>query len=171
MIRKFILVSALSLAAIFSVQAQRIAVVDVNDVLAEMPAYQQAQGELDRIAATWRQEIAQEYDKIKSMYNKYQAEQVLLSDDARVQREEEIMQKEKIVREIQKEKFGPEGSLFKKRQELVQPIQDKVYGAIESYAGDRGYDFIFDKGGSAGLLFATDEYDKTDDIKKRLGIN
>jgi outer membrane protein len=171
MIRKFILVSALALAGIFSIHAQRIAVVDVNDVLAEMPAYQEAQGQLDKLAAQWRQEIAQEYDKIKSMYNKYQAEQVLLSEDARMQREEEIMEKEKIVREIQKEKFGPEGSLFKRRQELVQPIQDKVYGAIESYAGDRGYDFIFDKGGSAGLLFATDEYDKTDDIKKRLGIN
>mgnify|MGYP000037101309 CR=1 FL=1 len=96
--------------------------------------------------------------------------QVLLSEDARLQREEEIMEKERIVREIQKEKFGPEGELFRRRLELDQPIQDKVYGAIESYAGDRGYDFIFDKGGASGLLFATDEYDKTADIKKRLGI-
>lgn len=170
MFRKILLASTIALLSILSIQAQRIAVVDVNDVLADMPAYQEAQEQLDRIAAQWRQEIAQEYDKIKSMYNKYQAEQVLLSDDARIQREEEIMEKERIVREIQKEKFGPEGELFRKRQELVQPIQDKVYGAIEAYAGDRGYDFIFDKGGASGLLFATDEYDKTEDIKKRLGI-
>lgn len=170
MFRKILFASTFALLGFFSVQAQRIAVVDVNDVLADMPAYQEAQQQLDRIAAQWRQEIAQEYDKIKSMYNKYQAEQVLLSEDARIKREEEIMEKERIVREIQKEKFGPEGELFRKRQELVQPIQDKVYGAIESYAGDRGYDFIFDKGGASGLLFATDEYDKTADIKKRLGI-
>ncbi len=170
MFRKILLASTFALLGFFSMYAQRIAVVDVNDVLADMPAYQEAQEQLDRIAAQWRQEIAQEYDKIKSMYNKYQAEQVLLSEDARIKREEEIMDKERIVREIQKEKFGPEGELFRKRQELVQPIQDKVYGAIESYAGDRGYDFIFDKGGASGLLFATDEYDKTADIKKRLGI-
>lgn len=169
--KRFILASTFALAALFSLNAQRIAVVDVNDVLQNMSSYQEAQAQLDQQAAEWRQEIAQEYDKIKAMYNKYQAEQVLLSEDARVQREEEIMDKERIVREIQKEKFGPEGALFKRRMELVQPIQDKVYGAIESYAEDRGYDFIFDKGGSTGLLFSTGEYDKTDDIKKRLGVD
>ena len=151
-----------------SVQAQRIAYVDVNQILESIQEYQQAQQELDRIASTWRQEIAQEYDKIKGLYNRYQAEQVLLSDEARRQKEDEIMQMEQKVRDLQKQKFGPEGELFQKRKDLVQPIQDRVYTAIEDYANDRGYDFIFDKGGSAGIIFSNPRYDVTEDILNRL---
>lgn len=170
MIRK--LIAALTLFAMISVTttAQRIAIVDINEVLGSFSDYQAAEKEIDRVASEWRQEIAQEYDQIKAMYNKYQAEQVLLNEDQKAQREEEIMAAESSVRETQKKRFGPEGDLFNKRQELVSPIQDKVYSAIEDFAADRGYDLIFDKGGAAGLLFVTDEYDKTEDVKKRLGI-
>ena len=160
----------LSLLALFAfnANAQRIAYVNVGDILESIDEYQAAQAELDKVANQWRSEIAQEYDKIKGMYNRYQAEQVLLSDDTRKQREEEIMNKEKEVRDMQKERFGPEGSLFKKRQDLVRPIQDRVYSAIEEYANERGYDFIFDKAGGAGIIFSNPEYDKTEDIKKKL---
>lgn len=147
-----------------ALNAQRIAIVDITRVLEEMPDYQAAQQELDNIAATWRQEIAKEYDQIKAMYNKYQAEQVLLTEDARRKKEEEIMEREKQVRDMQREKFGPEGALFRKRQDLVQPIQERVYGAIKTYAEDRGFDFIFDKGGTSGLIFSNAEFDKTEDI-------
>jgi outer membrane protein len=160
----FFFAAFLSLAA----DAQRIAYVDVNKVLESIKEYQNAQSELDNIANRWRQEIAQEYDKIKGMYNRYQAEQVLLSDDARRTREDEIMEKEKEVRELQRVKFGPEGELFKRRQDLVRPIQDKVYAAIEEYANERGYDFIFDKSGSSGIIFYSPQYDKTEDILKKL---
>ncbi len=166
--RKLALACLLTTAFAFSVQAQRIACVDVNKVLENIQEYKAAQTDLDNLATKWRQEIAQEYDVIKGMYNKYQAEQVLLSDEARRQREEEIMNKEKEVRDLQKEKFGPEGALFKKRQELVRPIQDKVYAAIEAYAQERSFDFIFDKGGSAGLIFSSPAQDKTSDILDRL---
>ena len=152
----------------FTVSAQRIAYVKVNEILESIQEYKTAQTELDRVAKQWRQEIAQEYDVIKGMYNRYQAEQVLMSEEARSQKEEEIMNKEKQVRELQKNKFGPEGELFKRRQGLVRPIQDKVYSAIEEYAQERGYDFIFDKSGSAGMIFTNPEYDKTADILKRL---
>ena len=152
----------------FTASAQRIAYVQVNDILESIQEYKTAQTELDRLAKQWRQEIAQEYDVIKGMYNRYQAEQVLMSEEARAQKEEEIMNKEKQVRELQKNKFGPEGELFKRRQSLVRPIQDKVYAAIEEYAQERGYDFIFDKSGSAGMIFTNPEYDKTEDILKRL---
>ncbi len=148
--------------------AQRIAYVDVKVILESIDEYQKAQDELDRIAAGWRQEIAQEYDKIKGQYNRYQAEQVLLSDDARRKKEEEIMDMEKRVREMQKDKFGPEGALFEKRKQLVQPIQDRIYAAIQEYANDKGYDFIFDKGGNAGMIFASPSYDKTKEVLDRL---
>lgn len=152
----------------FAQKTANVAIVDINKVLESVEDYKQAQDQLDKQAADWRQDIAQEYDKIKGLYNKYQAEQVLLSDEARKAKEEEIMDREKIVRELQRRRFGPEGELFKKRQELVQPIQDKVYGIIEDYAAERGYDLIFDKGGSAGLIFSNSEFEITDDIIKRL---
>jgi len=151
-----------------SATAQRIAYVDVNKILESIDEYQEAQRELDQLAATWRQEIAQEYDKIKSMYNRYQAEQVLLSDEARRQREDEIMVQEKEVRELQKARFGPEGALFDRRQDLVRPIQERVYQAIEEYANERGYDFIFDRSGAAGMIFSNPQYDKTEDILRAL---
>ncbi|MFM8486973.1 MAG: OmpH family outer membrane protein [Bacteroidota bacterium] len=164
-IRKIASTLLLSLAMISFASAQRIAVVDVTAVLESLPEYQKAQEQLDKIATAWRQEIAQEQDKIKGMYSKYQAEQVLLSEEMKKQREEEILKKEKDVRELQRQKFGPEGALFKKREELVKPVQDKVYGAIERFAADKGFEFIFDKGSASGLLFSDSKNDKTDDIK------
>jgi outer membrane protein len=148
--------------------AQQVAVVDVSKVLENVPDYRQAQRELDNIAAGWQQEISAEYDKIRSMYNRYQSEQVLLSDEQRSEREDEIMEKEKEVRELQRARFGPEGELFRKRQELVAPIQDRVYSAIEEYANSRGFDIIFDKSSEAGLIFVGDRFDKTEDIIRRI---
>ena len=168
--RKFGIFIALSFLMSFGLQAQKIAVVDISALLESSEDYMNAQRQLDKISADWRQEISIQLDEIKSLYNKYQAEQVLLSDDIRKEREKEIMDKEATVREIQKRRFGPEGDLFKKRQDLVSPIQDKVFAAIEDFANSRGFDIIFDKGGAAGLLYANSEYDKTDDIKKKLGI-
>lgn len=152
-----------------STQAQRVAVVDVNDLLTSLPEYRDAQAQLDEIAAKWKQEIAVEMDKVKSMYNKYQAEQILLSDEKRKQREDEIVEKESSVMELQRLRFGPEGDLFKKRQELVKPLQDLVFSAIETFAQDRGFDIILDKSSGGGLIFLNDEFDKTEDVRKRIG--
>ena len=164
MTKTLILSLLFSVASVFTIHAQRFAYVDLNEIMESSKEYQNAQAELDRLAKQWRQEIAQEYDKIKGMYNKYQAEQVLMSEEQKKQREEEIMEKERQVRELQKSKFGPEGALFQKRQELVAPIQEQVFEVIEEYADSRGYDFILDKGGAAGILFASPEYDKTEDV-------
>jgi len=148
--------------------AQKIAVVDITAILESMPDYQKAQAQLDQSATQWRQEIAIEQDKVKALYSKFQAEQVLLSEEMKKQREDEITNKEKEVREMQRQKFGAEGALFKKREELVKPIQDKVYSTIKQYAENRGLDFIFDKGSSSGMIFADPKNDKTDDIKSIL---
>lgn len=164
MMKKIFLSAATMLFLTLSMSAQKIAVIDVNQVLNALPEYKKAQDDLDKVAQKWRGEIAQQQDVIKGMYNKYQAEQVLLSDDARKKREEEIMNKEKEAREAQRAKFGPEGDLFKKRQELVKPIQDKVYSAIEKFANEKGYDLVLDKSSSAGLIFANATYDKTQQI-------
>jgi len=166
------IVSTLLLIGMVSVSsfAQKIAIVDVYNILENLPDYAKAQGEIDQITAEWRQEIAQEEDKIKSMYNKYQSEQVLLSNEVKLEREDEIIAKEKEVRELNRRRFGSDGDLFRRRQELISPIQDQVFTAIDEYAKLKGYDIIFDKSGSAGLLYTNEEYDKTEAIKKELGI-
>jgi len=168
--RRILFMFALVMLTSVSMMAQKIASIDVNAILESMPEYQTAQKQLDNQAAKWRQDIAKEYDKIKGMYNKYQAESVMMTDDMRKQKEDEIMAQEKQVRDMQKSKFGPDGALFEKRQELVAPIQEQVYTAIEEYASDKGLDYIFDSGSATGIIFANPRYDKTDDIKKKLGI-
>ena len=168
MIKKTVFALSFLFLAALSVQAQKIASVDINRILESQQEYISAQSQLDELASKWKREIEVEYDKIKGLYNRYQAEQVLLSEEVGRQKEEEIMAKEKQVRAMQKEKFGPEGALFKKRQQLVQPIQDRVYKAIEDYAETKGIDFIFDRSSSSGIIFANDQYDKTDDIISEL---
>lgn len=168
MMKKFVSTAVIALLFTTFALAQRIAYVDVNAVLESIPEYQKAQEQLDKIATQWRQEIAQQQDVIKGLYSKYQAEQVMLSEEMKKQREDEILNKEKEVRELQRRKFGPEGDLFKKREELVKPIQEKVYTAIERYATDRGFEYIFEKGSASGMLFADKKFDKTEDIKSML---
>ncbi len=171
MFRKYVSTALMVLTLAGAGFAQRIAYVDINAILESIPEYQRAQEQLDNLATQWRQEIAQEQDIIKGLYSKYQAEQVLLSDEQKRQREEEIVNKEKEVRELQRRRFGPEGELFKKREELVRPIQERVYNAIEKYAIDRGFEYIFEKGSASGMLYADKKYDKTEDIKAMLKRN
>jgi outer membrane protein len=171
MMKKFVSTALFALLISTFALAQRIAYVDVTAVLESIPDYQKAQEQLDRVATQWRQEIAQEQDVIKGLYSKYQAEQVMLSEEMKRQREEEILNKEKQVRELQRVKFGPEGDLFKKREELVKPIQDKVYAAISKFAEDKGFEYIFEKGSASGMLYADNKYDKTEDIKTMLKRN
>ena len=162
--KRILLAAAAALVLTFSANAQKIAIVDINQVLNSLADYKKAQEDLDKIAQKWRGDIAQQQDVIKGLYNRYQAEQVLLNETQRKQREEEIMNKEKEVREAPRVKFGSDGELFKRRQELVKPIQDKVYAAIERFATDKGYDIILDKSSSAGLIFANPTYDKTSSV-------
>ncbi|MFK7947177.1 MAG: OmpH family outer membrane protein, partial [Saprospiraceae bacterium] len=147
-----------------TMEAQRFCYVDVEKILESVEDYKTAQSKLDQFASKWNREVAQKYKEIEQLYNKYQADKVLLSDNAQKQREDEIIQKEQEARDFQKAKFGPEGELFKKRQELVKPIQDKVYAAIEAYAQKRGFDFIFDRSSDASMLYANPELDKTQDL-------
>jgi outer membrane protein len=158
-----LLVFALLLASV-TMEAQRFCYVDIEKILTSVEDYAAAQKKLDQFASKWNQEIAQKYQEIEQLYGKYQADKVLLSDKAQEQREDEIIQKETEARDFQKAQFGPEGELFKKRQELVKPIQDKIYVAIEAYAQKRGFDFIFDRSSDASMLYANPELDKTQDL-------
>jgi outer membrane protein len=154
----------------FGINAQTIAVVDINVLLENLEDYKNAQKELDKISEQYRQKVIIEQDKVKAMYNEYEAESVLMTEEMKKSKEDQIVAKEKEIREMQRGYFGPEGELFQKRRELVQPIENKVFAAITEYTQERGIDLVFDKNSSQGLIFVAEKYNKTEDIKKKLGI-
>lgn len=164
---KHILLLAVFALAATQVNAQKVVYMDMTKVLESLPEYEQAQKQLEQVAETWRQEIADEYQRIEKLYSDYQANEVLMSDEMRKQKQEEIIAKEKEVRDMQKAKFGPEGALFEKRQELVQPIQERVYDVVSDYAKDTRTDFILDQG-STNVIYANPDLDKTQEIIDRL---
>ena len=125
---------------------------------------------LNEIAEAWQKEVDGKYEGIDKMYKEYQAEKILLTPDQQKQREDEIINKEKDAKKFQQDKFGYEGELFKKRQELVKPIQDKVFETIQKIAKDDALDFIFDKSSDMTMLFSNAKYDKSDNVLTILGV-
>lgn len=151
--------------------AQKMGYVDTDYILGKIPEYKAAQAEIDKTSADWQKEIEVKYGEIDKLYKIYQAESVLLTDDMRKKRENEIINKEKEVKELQKSRFGVDGELFKKRMELVKPIQDKVYNAVKQVAEKSGLAFIFDKAGQVALLYSNSKYDKSEDVLTFMGYN
>ena len=163
----FILCLGLGLGAL---QAQRYAVIDTKYILGKLPEYQKAQKTLDDFSNLWQAEIDQKSTQLEKLRSDYEAEQVMLSDDLKKKREDQIFNTEKELRELQRKRFGFEGDLFKKRQELVKPIQDKVYDAIQKLAVSKLYDFILDKSEGITVIFADPKLDKSDDVLRALGV-
>src|SRR5436190_7241117 len=149
--------------------AQKYAYVNTEYILENIPTYKAAMQQLDNVSITWQKEIEDRYAIIDKLYKAYQAEQVLLTEEMKKRRQDEINTKEKDVKELQKQRFGYEGDLFKKKQELVKPIQDKVYNAVKKLATDQSYAVIFDRSSDLIMLFANPKYDKSDDILLALG--
>jgi outer membrane protein len=150
--------------------AQRYAVIDSKYILDKLPDYKDAQQKLDQFSKMWQQEIDQKSADLDKMYKDYDAEKVMLSDELRKKREDEIYNNEKEVRDLQRKRFGYQGDLFKKREELIKPIQDKVYNAIQKLAVAKLYDFILDKSEGITVIFADPKLDKSDDVLKELGV-
>ncbi len=150
--------------------AQRYAVIDSKYILDKLPEYKEAQQKLDQFSKMWQQEIDQKSADLDQMYKNYDAEQVMLSDELKKKREDELYNKEKEVRDLQRKRFGFEGDLFKKREELVKPIQDKVYNAIQKLAAAKLYDFILDKSEGITVIFADPKLEKSEDVLRELGI-
>lgn len=168
--KKILIALILLMGTLFQAEAQRYAIVDTRYILDKMPEYAAAQKQLDDISKVWQQEIDMKRQVLDKMYRDFEAEQVMLTDELKKKREDELFLREKEVRELQQQRFGFEGDLFKKRQELVKPIQDKVYNAIQKLAVERSYDFILDKSEGITVIFADPKLDKSEDILKTLGI-
>jgi outer membrane protein len=149
---------------------ERYAVVDTKYILDKMPEYKDAQKKLDQTSMQWQKEIDTKQAMLDKMYKDFEAEQIMLSDTLKKKREDQLFNMEKEVRDLQRKRFGYEGDLFKLRQELVKPIQDKVYNAIQQLAVNRMYELIFDKSEGITVIFADPKLDKSDDVLKALGI-
>ena len=157
-------------ASFFALQlhAQRYAVIDTRYILNKLPEYEEAQKKLDAFSAQWQKEIDEKQVVLDQLYRNFEAERVMLSDELLKKREDDLFNKEKELRDLQKKRFGFEGDLFKKRQELVKPIQDKVYNAVQKIAVVRQYDLVLDKSEGITIIFADPKFDRSDDVLKEL---
>ncbi len=163
------LTALLWMAAVPQVHAQKSAFVDTRYILNNIPEYADAQDVLNQLSAKWEKQIAALHKEVSEMYKKYQAESVLLPADVKKKREDAIVAKDNEVKALQKKYFGPGGELFKKREELIKPIQEKVYNAIETVATTENIAFVFDKAGSPTLLYGNPKYDISDAVLDELG--
>ena len=170
MIKKLMLSALFVAAFLFNSHAQRYAVIDSKYILEKLPEYNAAQLKLDQFSAQWQQEIDKKSSDLDKMYKDYDAEQVMLSDELKKKREDELFNKEKELKDLQKKRYGYEGDIFKKRQELIKPIQDKVYNAVQRLAVAKLYDFILDKSEGITVIFADPKLDRSDDVLKELGV-
>ncbi|MGB4845541.1 MAG: OmpH family outer membrane protein [Ferruginibacter sp.] len=168
--KKLLLFATCVLLISISASAQRYAVIDSKYILDKLPEYKDAQKLLDQFSEQWQQEVDQKQAIMDKMYKDYDAEQVMLSDVLKKKREDELYNKEKELRDLQKKRFGFEGDLFKKRQELIKPIQDRVYNAVQKLATEKQYDFILDKSEGITVIFADPKLDKSADILRNLGV-
>jgi outer membrane protein len=166
--KRFLLVIALLLP--LAVAAQKYACVNTEYILSNIPDYARAQAQLDKQSEAWQKELEAKFQEIDKLYKTYQQEAYLLPDNLKRKREEEIVAKEREAKELQNKYFGPGGDLDKKREELMKPIQDRVYSAIERIANEKSYAFILDKSGSATLLYVNAKYDVSDQVLDLLGF-
>lgn len=169
--KKFILPLLFVLSTTIAASAQKYCIIDSKYILEKVPEYKAAQAQLDMYSKNWQAEVDNKMKEVDRMYKAYQAERAMLNDDMRKNREEDIMNKEKAAKDLQKQYFGYEGELFKKRQELVKPVQDKVYNAVQKMAVARGYDLVLDKAGGVTMFYADPKLDRSDEVLKSLGIS
>ncbi len=149
--------------------AQKYAFVDSEYIRKNIPAFTKAQDQLDQFSKQWEKEIADGYAVVEKMYKAYQSESVLLSQEMKIKREEAIIAREREIKELQNKYFGMEGELFKKREELVKPIQDEILKAIKTIAVEGAYAVIFDSAAGGNILFANPKFDISDEVLEKLG--
>ena len=149
--------------------SQKYAFVDSEYIRKNIPAFTKAQEQLDNLSAKWEKEVADGYSVVEQMFKSYQSESVLLSQDMKTKREEAIIAKEKEMKELQNKYFGMEGELYKKREELVKPIQDEILKTVKAIAVEGGYAVIFDTASGGNILFANPKFDLSDQVLEKLG--
>lgn len=168
---KKILILLLVLGASLSTQAQKFALVDMEYILSNIPAYERANEQLNQTSKAWQAEVEALNTSAETLYKNYQNESVFLSEAQKKEREQAIVDKEKEAAELKKKYFGPEGELFKKRQSLIEPIQDEIYNAIKGIATSKGFQLILDRASDNGIIFASPSIDISNEVLAKLGYS
>ena len=166
--KKYFLLFALLGIVSSNVIAQKYAFIDTKYILSQMPDYTDAQKEIDDLAEKWQKDVEKKYNEIQSKYKSFQEEEILLPEETKKIRLDEIMELEVKAKELQKKRFGVEGDLFKKRKELIDPIQDKIYKAVKELSKDNNYSFILDKSKNSNIIYADPKYDKSDAVLRKI---
>ena len=155
--------------AAISASAQKFALVDMEYILKNVPAYERANEQLNQISKTWEDEVEAILQDVETMYKKYQSEAVFLSDAQKQKTEEAIMTKEKQASDLRKKYFSNEGELFKKRQSLMSPIQDEIYNAVKDICDQKGYQLVLDRASGGNIIYASPKIDISDEVLLKLG--
>jgi len=166
--KRFILIAVAILFATFAF-GQKYAYVDTEYILNNIPVYESAKTQLEDLTKEWKKEIDAKKSAIDQMYQNYQSERILLTEELRAKREDEIMKKEQELKQLQQKYFGESGMLYKKREELIKPIQDDIYNAIKEIATEGNYAVIFDTANNLNMLYTDPRHDKSDDVLRKLG--
>lgn len=169
--KRTLLIAAVLVFATVASFAQKFAYVDSEFILENIPEYADAKTEIDELSIQWQRDIEVKFAEIDQLYKNFKAEAVLLPEDIKIKREEEIINKEKAAKDLQRQYFGKDGDLFKRRQELVKPIQEKIYSAIESIAATDNYAVIFDKAGSVSMMYTNPRFDISEEVLDKLGYS
>lgn len=169
--KKIITLLLLASAAVMPSMAQKFALVDMEYILKNIPAYERANEQLNQTSKKWQAEVEAVNLQAQTLYKNYQNEVVFLSAEQKKTREEEILKKEKEASDLKKKYFAPEGELFKKRESLVGPIQDEIYNAVKAIAEQKGYQLILDRASDNGIVFASPSADISNDVLAKLGYS
>lgn len=168
---KKVLTLLLVMYASMAVHAQKFALVDMEYILSNIPAYERANEQLNQTSKSWQTEVEALNQKAQTLYKNYQNESVFLSEAQKKEREKAIVDKEKEAAELKKKYFGPEGELYKKRQSLIEPIQDEIYNAVKSIATSKGFQLILDRASDTGIIFASPSIDISNEVLSKLGYD
>ena len=158
-------------ASAMSMQAQKFALMDMDYILKNIPAYERANEQLSQVSKKWQAEVDALTTEAQTMYKTYQNEVVFLSAEQKKSRQDAIMEKEKQAAELKKKYFGPDGELFKKRNALMTPIQDEIYNAVKDIADQRGYQLVLDRASDAGIIFGSPKIDISNEVLGKLGYS
>ena len=169
--KKLFLIAGMAILSVAASHAQKFALIDMEYILKNIPAYEMANEQLNSISKKWQAEVETVQQEAQNLYKSYQAEIVFLSPEMKTKKETAIVEKEKQAQDLKRKYFGPEGELFKKRESLVKPIQDEIYNAVKQVSEEKGYTVIVDRASAASIIFASPKIDVSNEILAKLGYS
>ncbi|GAB6394908.1 MAG: OmpH family outer membrane protein [Bacteroidales bacterium] len=169
--KKMIVLCSLLLLCSFAATAQKFALIDMEYILKNIPAYEMTNEQLNQVSKQWQNEVEAIQQEAQNMYKTYQSDLVFLSAEMKTKREEEIVKKEQEAQELKRQYFGPEGELYKKRESLMKPIQDEIYTAVKEISETGNYQLVVDRASAASVIFASPKIDISNEVLKKLGYS